>query len=182
MKKLILACVLIAASLSLFAADTSGLRVDIDGLSTKIEIQTTSAGDALVKDSSSWLKEKSKLYSHMVFPFSSEWKKAVFSFITNADGKVSLIFQGNVVPSEENKDTAWLYLKDISITQKDDNKLIALDDTLWHFSSSVENKYKGAFLKSENVFKVSYLAGVSRVIQVKGGEETTISIWYKTIK
>jgi len=184
MKNIILLLVFMNTSLTLFAAGPqTGLRVDISGLAKAINIQITSAYDAKYTTKASWLKEKSTQYSYMIFPFSSEWKKVNFSFVTNTDGDVTMIFQGGTAPSEENKDTVWLYVKDISVTQKDDKKLIPdMSDTLWHFTASGDKKYKGELLKAENTFKVAYLAGVSRVIPVKGGEETIISVWYKSTK
>lgn len=181
MKKLFFSCIFGIAALSLLGAEPqTGLRVDISGLAKGISVQITAATDSQYAAKASWLKEKNSQYAFMYFPFSLEWKKVDFSFITDIDGDVTVIFQTNI-PAD--KDNAWIYIKDISIRQKDDKKItLALNDGLWNFQKTQDNKYKGELLKSENVFKAAYLSGVSRVVQVKGGEETMITVWYKTGK
>ncbi|OGV63497.1 MAG: hypothetical protein A3K19_31580 [Lentisphaerae bacterium RIFOXYB12_FULL_65_16] len=169
---------------SLYADDA---RIDLDATNDGVNLQTVKAPDNGSADNASWMDDaKNKQYIHTGIPATGEWTQGSFSFKADKDGKVTIKLMGEWRPKDENKpddlEPVWILYDDIDVKGAE-LKNGGFDGSMDGWDSYGEPQYVGdQGHQKPGAMKVWHNSPAVQEITVKGGQDVTISFWYKTAK
>ncbi|HCE44206.1 MAG TPA: hypothetical protein DET40_11720 [Lentisphaeria bacterium] len=187
MKKFLSSALIAAVTVwgaSLFADNA---RVDIDGTTDGVKIETTKAPEGGSADNATWMDEaKNTQYIHTGVPATAEWKQSSFSFKPAKDGKVIIKMMGEWKPKDpgnpEELEPVWILYDDVTVKGAD-LKNGGFDGGFDGWSTYGEPTHVADQGHTKpGAMKVWHNGPALQEIAVKAGQEVTISFWFKTTK
>jgi hypothetical protein len=184
MKSLIAAVIIlgtVTAGTHTYAA-TSQARVDIKGTDSAVALTPGTAEGGQISNAG-WIPdpEKKKQILVTIFPASTDWKQATFSFTPSKDGSVTLILRG---AWNADGTQTWTWYDDIQATGTEikNADFESGNDGSW---TLFDDKYRKASISDitktgKGSVKVSQAFTATQNVAVKANVPVTITFWYKT--
>jgi len=187
MLKRILLLVVLTAGAACFAG--SAVRVDINGLNTKVTLKPGKSSKGLKLVNGNWYKDRAKYYlsAYTEINISKEWKKYSFSFTPANDGIVIIDFRGAWhMPKGAKKNIAvWAAYDNITITGTEakncDFEFVNQKNLFDGWEGSEANMVTGAedAQSGKNYIIAWHNNPVQQSLKVKKGQEVTVTFYAK---
>ena len=188
MFKRVLTIAVLVAGIGCFAA--SGVRIDINALSSKIALAPGKASKGLKVVNGSWMKDNSKYYLMAYSPMNltDKWQKFSFSFTPDADGIVKIHLRGSWhKPKGAPKNIAlWTAYDNITITGTEakncDFEFVNQKNMFNGWTGSTANMVIGKedAQSGKNYVIAWHNNPVYQTLKLKKGEEVTVTFFAKT--
>ncbi len=189
MKKLLMKTLIMALAVWGTSLLADSARVDLDATNDGLGIQVVKAPEGGSADNASWMDEaKNKQYIHSGEPATGEWQQSSLTFKADKDGKVMIKLMGEWRPKDQNNpgdlEPVWILYDDIEVKGAElKNGGFDGGTDGWSTYGEPAPEYvadKGH--KKNGAAKAWHNAVFFQEINVKAGQEVTISFWFKTAK